>query len=96
MHPVGLVLTAQGVDAEQYLDCARQIVPMMGEGDIFGLGGFVATGLFPGTMLPPFKEIVRTVVPHELSLVSSIYHGFTRSTRTHEQRSLSLRAKSEV
>lgn len=64
MHPVGLILTAQGIDAEQYLYCAQKIVPMIGKDDIFGFGGFAATGLYPGVMLPPFKEVVRKVVPY--------------------------------
>lgn len=64
MHPVGLILTAQGIDAAQYLACAKQIVPMIQKRDILGLGGFAATGLFPGKLLPPFREIARKVVPY--------------------------------
>jgi hypothetical protein len=64
MHRVGLVLTAQGCNAEQYLACAKQIVPMLTDNDMFGFGGFAATGLFPGKLLPPFKEVVRLVVPY--------------------------------
>lgn len=64
LHPVGMILTAQGIDAEQYLRCAAAIAPMLSKRDIFGLGGLAATGLFPGVMLPPFREIVRKVVPY--------------------------------
>ena len=28
MHPVGLILTTQSIDAEQYLRCAKAIVPL--------------------------------------------------------------------
>ncbi len=64
MHPVGVILTAQGIDAEQYLRCAAAIAPMLSRHDVLELGGFAATGLFPGSMLPPFREIIRKVIPY--------------------------------
>lgn len=64
MHSIGMILTAQGIDAEQYLRCAKAIVPLLGPSDMFGFGGFASTGLFPARMLPPFKEVVRLVVPY--------------------------------
>lgn len=64
MHPVSLILTAQGTNAKQYLACAKQIVPYLSPNDMFGIGGFAATGLFPGKLLQPFKEVVRLVVPY--------------------------------
>lgn len=40
-HHVRLVLSAQGVNAEQYARCARELVRVMKpEEDIFGLGGW--------------------------------------------------------
>lgn len=62
-RPVGLALSAQGVEVEQYMRCAQQIVPLMEEGDIFGLGGWCITGLLPDTILPSFREIMSEVIP---------------------------------
>jgi hypothetical protein len=39
-HPVGLALSAQGVELAQYLRCAEQIVPLLEPGDLFALGGW--------------------------------------------------------
>lgn len=61
---IGLALSAQGVEVEQYLRCARQIVPLMEDGDIFGLGGWCITGLQPDLMLPSFRAILREVIPY--------------------------------
>src|SRR5256886_1192918 len=63
-HPVGLALSAQGVEAEQYLRCAKRIVACMEDGDLFGLGGWCITGLLPSIILPSFKEIMGVVVPY--------------------------------
>lgn len=61
---VGLTLSAQGVEVEQYLHCAQQIVPLLEEGDIFGLGGWCITGLLPDAILPSFCEIMSEVIPY--------------------------------
>ena len=62
-HPIGLVLSAQGVEVEQYMQCAAQILPYMEEGDIFGLGGWCITGLLPSIMLPCFKQVMSELIP---------------------------------
>ncbi len=59
---VGLVLSAQGVEVEQYLRCTQQIVPLMADNDIFGLGGWCITGLLPDVIMPSFKEIMPEVI----------------------------------
>jgi hypothetical protein len=57
-HHVRLVLSAQGVDAEQYVRCARAIVKLMKPDDIFGLGGWCITGLMRHIMLPAAASIL--------------------------------------
>lgn len=61
-HPVGLALSAQGVEVEQYVKCAEQVIDCMEEGDIFGLGGWCVTGLFRAEMMPCFREIMPEVI----------------------------------
>jgi hypothetical protein len=58
-----LILSAQGVDAEQYLECARQIVGLIEPGDILGLGGWCITGKMPRRMMPTFRATIRRVIP---------------------------------
>ena len=57
-HHVKLVLSAQGVDAEQYARCAEAIVKLMKPDDIFGLGGWCITGLMRHIMLPAAASIL--------------------------------------
>ncbi len=71
-HPVGLVLSAQGVEVEQYMHCAEQIVPYLEDGDIFGLGGWCITGLLPSLILPCFKQVMNELIPFLAS------HGIKR------------------
>jgi hypothetical protein len=62
-HLVGLVLSAQGVDAAQYLRCAEKILPYVDpERDIFGLGGWCILGMQP-KLLPTFFETMNTLIP---------------------------------
>lgn len=58
-HPVKLILSAQGVEAEQYARCASQIVRHMDiEHDVFGLGGWCIAGLRRHVMLPAAAQIL--------------------------------------
>lgn len=58
-HHVRLVLSAQGVEAEQYKRCAEAIVKVMDPNDdIFGLGGWCITGLLRHAMLPAAAQIL--------------------------------------
>jgi hypothetical protein len=57
-HHVKLVLSAQGVDAEQYARCAEELVKLMKPDDIFGLGGWCITGLMRHIMLPAAASIL--------------------------------------
>lgn len=61
---VGLILSAQGVEVEQYLRCAQEIAPMLEEEeDVFGLGGWCITGLLPDAIMPSFRAIMQEVIP---------------------------------
>lgn len=63
-HGKGLVLSAQGVDAEQYLRCANQVVDYLNpETDIFGLGGWCIIGKMRKIMMPVFVDTLRTTIP---------------------------------
>lgn len=57
------VLSAQGVSPRQYLRCTQEIVPLLHQGDLFGLGGWCVTGKFPKVMLPVFRETMHLVIP---------------------------------
>ncbi len=62
-YGVKAILSAQGVSARQYLRCAEQIVPLMEQGDIFGLGGWCITGKLPAQIMPVFRETMSVVIP---------------------------------
>lgn len=60
----GLVLSAQGVSADQYLRCAEQIFPLMNmQRDVFGLGGWCITGKLPKQIMPSFVATMTKVIP---------------------------------
>jgi hypothetical protein len=58
-----LIVSAQGVDAPQYLRCAERLMPYIRQGDYFGFGGWCIIGKMPAVMMPVFRETVKTVVP---------------------------------
>jgi hypothetical protein len=53
---------AQGVDAIQYADCARDVLSVCDPLDWFGFGGWCILGRQQG-MLPEFWRTIRLVVP---------------------------------
>lgn len=57
------VLSAQGVTPGQYLRCVQQVVPLLQDGDLLGLGGWCVVGKFPAQMLPVFRETMALVLP---------------------------------
>jgi hypothetical protein len=57
-HHVRLILSAQGVEPEQYKRCAQEIVKVMAPDDIFGLGGWCIAGLRRHIMLPAAGQIL--------------------------------------
>ncbi len=59
----GLVLSAQGVNADQYTVCIERIVPMLESGDALGLGGWCIIGKMPARMMPVFRHTIRRIVP---------------------------------
>lgn len=64
-HRMGLklILSAQGVTAQQYLACTKEIVPLLEPGDVFGLGGFCIIGVKPKQMMPVFRQTIQDVIP---------------------------------
>lgn len=60
---IPLVVSAQGVNADQYLRCTQRLMPYFQQGDIFGLGGWCIIGKMPAVMMPVFRETVTTVIP---------------------------------
>lgn len=58
-----LIVSAQGVDAPQYLRCAQRLMPFMQGQDYFGFGGWCIIGKMPKVMMPVFRETVKTVIP---------------------------------
>lgn len=61
-HPVSLVFSAQGSDTQQYLDCARAILPYVRAGDVFGLGGWCILGQ-KRSLIPMFYETMNALIP---------------------------------
>jgi hypothetical protein len=59
-----VVLSAQGVTAQQYLECVKAIVPMICNCDILGLGGWCIIGKMPTQMMPVFRETIKLIVPY--------------------------------
>ena len=59
---VGLILSAQGVGPDQYLRCAQEIVPMLTDKDIFGMGGWCILGKMRRYM-PVFEETISQLIP---------------------------------
>lgn len=59
----GLVLSSQGVTPGQYVECTKQIIPMLSDGDILGLGGWCISGKMPTRMMPVFSETMTKVIP---------------------------------
>lgn len=58
-----LILSAQGVDAAQYLRCVQRLFPLFRDGDVLGLGGWCIIGKMPRQMMPVFEETVRAIIP---------------------------------
>ena len=59
---VPLALNAQGSTPEQYLHCVQQIVPLLQDSDVLGLGGWCIIGRYP-SMMQSFLETLALVIP---------------------------------
>lgn len=58
------VQSAQGVTADQYLECAIRIMEWFDlEQDIFGLGGWCISGIMPKQLRPAFNATMIKVIP---------------------------------
>lgn len=61
---LSLILSAQGVDATQYLECVQEVAPLLDvDKDILGLGGWCIVGKLPAAMMPTFRETIRSIIP---------------------------------
>lgn len=60
---IPLIQSAQGVTAQQYLECSRGVLSAMQDGDVFGLGGWCIIGKMPRVMMPTFRETILSVIP---------------------------------
>jgi hypothetical protein len=65
MHRDGksLAISAQGVDAPQYLRCVQRLLPYLRGNDILGLGGWCIIGKMSRQMMPVFRETIDLVLP---------------------------------
>lgn len=58
------ILSAQGVTAAQYRECAARVLEWFDtDTDIFGLGGWCILGKMPSLMMPTFQETITQVIP---------------------------------
>lgn len=64
-HRVGipLVLSAQGVDAAQYLHCVEMLIDCFQSGDVLGFGGWCVVGRIPRQMMEIFRQTCDLVLP---------------------------------
>lgn len=60
---IALVLSCQGVTPEQYLECAKRVVPLLAPHDILGLGGWCILGQ-KRSLMPIFEKTISLVVPY--------------------------------
>lgn len=59
-----LAISAQGVDAAQYLRCVQGLLGFFQSGDILGFGGWCIIGKMPRQMMPVFQETCDLVMPY--------------------------------
>jgi hypothetical protein len=70
--PSRLVLSAQGVTANQYLECVQSIAPFFRDGDALGLGGWCILGQ-RRSLMPIFRETVLEVIPAAATFTKSVH-----------------------
>jgi hypothetical protein len=64
-HDLNLILSAQGVDAKQYMECVIPVISYMDTTrDSLGLGGWCIIGTRPAQMMPVFRDTIRKVIPY--------------------------------
>lgn len=68
-----LVLSAQGVTAQQYLRCTERVAPFFRDGDVLGLGGWCIVGKMPRVMMPVFRETIDTVIPFASKFTTQVH-----------------------
>lgn len=60
---IDLVLSAQGVTSNQYLDCIQRISPFFNQTDILGLGGWCILGKMRRRWMPTFLDTIIDIIP---------------------------------
>ena len=60
---IACVQSAQGVTTDQYVNCVKQVLPFIKEGDILGLGGWCVLGKFKRQMMPTYDQTISQVIP---------------------------------
>lgn len=64
-NDLNLILSVQGVDAKQYMTCAKPVIDCMDVSrDSLGLGGWCIIGTRPAQMMPVFRDTIRKVIPY--------------------------------
>ena len=62
---LSLCLSAQGVNAKQYLSCVEQVVSCLDPNrDMLGLGGWCIIGKMPKVMMPVFRDTIKLIIPY--------------------------------
>lgn len=65
---LNLILSAQGVDATQYMTCIQPVIDCMDVSrDSLGLGGWCIIGTRPAQMMPVFRDTIKRVIPYAAS-----------------------------
>lgn len=59
----GCIFSAQGVNSNQYYTCAKEIIPLFEDGDIFGFGGWCIIGKKKNNLKKDFYNTIVKVVP---------------------------------
>ncbi len=59
---IPLALNVQGVTPQQYLACVKQVVPLLRDEDILGLGGWCVLGRLP-SLMDDFLQTLDLVIP---------------------------------
>jgi len=59
---IDLVLSCQGVDIDDYMFCAKNLIGLFHEGDIFGTGGWCIIGKNK-TLFPTFSSLCDELIP---------------------------------
>lgn len=63
-YRTGLILSAQGVTVNQYMECLEGVAPLYEKGDAIGLGGWCIIGIKRGKIMPTFERVIQRAIPY--------------------------------